>query len=79
MALCRCKTCGTRSYRYIKYAEPVGYPKTSSICGRANCLNPGVVFLKKEEVDLHLSGQRTFSFDSNVTKVRVKDDLFNYK
>lgn len=76
MALCRCKERHSnpqgRILDYIISVEPIGYPNTSSICGRRDCENPGLIWLtKKEKVDYE-KGERIFSFASAVSKVRVK-------
>ena len=77
MALCRCKKYhsnpkGTKN-NYITYKEPVGYPKTSSICGRDGCVEAGVIWLTSEEITQYNNGARIFSFvQTNVSKVEVK-------
>jgi len=73
MALSRCLEHHSppHSSRYISYALPVGYPNSSTICGRENCRNQGVVWLRDDERNSYLNGERIFSFDSNVTGVRV--------
>lgn len=74
MALCRCKQhTPRRTNQYVTFVEPIGYPLTSSVCGRTNCNEPGLVFLNKsEELEYLNHNQRIFSFASNVTKVKVK-------
>ncbi len=37
--LLRCEKHPSKPYRYT--ANPVGYPKTATICGREKCENPG--------------------------------------
>lgn len=76
MALCRCKQNhgfpNGRSVDYVNAVEPIGYPSTSSICGRNKCENPGVIWLTKEEWKKYQEGIRIFSYASSVSKVRVK-------
>lgn len=74
MALCRCleKHSPPKSKEYIAYVRPIGYPNTSSICGRDNCDNPGVIWLKKHGVDLYNRGQRIFRV-TNVAKMKADD------
>lgn len=76
MALCRCldqKPKG-RKENYVIYKEPVGYPKSSSICGRKNCENRGLIWLTKKELAYYNKDKknRVFSYASAVSKVRVK-------
>ncbi len=70
MALCRCKN-HRPPEKYIESVLPCGYPETSSICGRPQCTEPGLIWLKRDEKEKYLTGQRIFAFDSNVTKVKV--------
>lgn len=68
MALSRCKEKhhhpNGRKEEYIEFVLPIGYPKTSSICGRKNCNHPGVVWLTKEEYNLYLQGETIFIYAS---------------
>jgi hypothetical protein len=76
MALCRCIECGKpkgRIHRYDRYARPIGFPDTSSICGRRNCTNPGVIWLDEGESDKYLSNQRIFCGPNNFAKMRADD------
>ena len=34
---------------YVISIEPVGYPETAAVCGRKECNNPGLVWLKRDE------------------------------
>lgn len=76
MALCRCKEQHPnpigRIRVYVMSVEPIGYPKTSSICGRLDCENPGLIWLTKKEKVEYMKGERIFSFASAVSKVKVK-------
>lgn len=70
MALCRCLN-HLPPPRYLGYAEPVGYPLTSSICGRNNCNEPGYIWLKEGEINNFNQGNRVFEFATNSTKVEI--------
>ncbi len=82
MALCRCKELHNnpkgRSNIYVLAVEPIGYPKTSSICGinatdkRPRCENAGLIWLTKAEKARYDKGERTFEYANNTTKVKVK-------
>ncbi len=75
MAICRCKERHSnpkgRGKEYIIGIEPVGQLITSSICGRTNCENPGLIWLIKDEFDQYQNGTRIFSFSTNYSKVKV--------
>jgi hypothetical protein len=75
MALCRCKVDLARPIYYTHYVEPVGYPETSSICGRNNCTEPGLIWLKEKEVIQFNLGERVFSYDHNCSKVKVLNNI----
>lgn len=76
MALSRCKELHNnpqgRVVNYVISVEPLGFPKTSSICGRTGCNNPGLIWLTNEEAIAYRNGERIFSFASAVSKVKVK-------
>jgi hypothetical protein len=73
MALCRCKDHHSppKSPKYIAYAYPVGYPDTSTICGRKACQDVAVVWLDDIEYASYQNGQRIFGGPSNMTKMKV--------
>ena len=79
MALCRCKEHPAKRTYYTHYVEPIGYPKTSSICGIANnkktCSNPGLIWLKEDEVQAFNNNVRIFTYDHNCSKVEVNNSL----
>ncbi len=80
MALARCRKCGHpngRTKTYVAAAIPVGGHATAAICGRADCEEPALIWLTMKERAEYDKGQRVFSFDSCVMKVRVQtlDDL----
>lgn len=74
MALCRCKN-HPAPQNYSHIVDPIGYPDTSSICGRTDCNQPGLIWLKTSEHNQHSGGQRIFSFATNVTKVKVQENI----
>jgi len=45
---------------YVARVEPINYPETSVICGRANCENPGLAHLSETEWEQYLGGKRIF-------------------
>ncbi len=75
MALSRCKEFHNnpkgRNADYVTCVEPIGYPKTSSICGRNNCIEPGMIWLTKDEWNQYQNGERIFAYASAVSKVKV--------
>ena len=58
---------------YVAYVYPIGYPDTSSICGRRDCDKPGVLWLTDGEVDHYNSGVRIFMGPNNFTKMKADD------
>lgn len=75
MALCRCSENHSdprgRTEKYIMSVKPIGYPNTSSICGRNGCNNPGLIWLTKKELARYNRGDKFFSYASAVSKVKV--------
>ncbi len=75
MALCRCKEMHAnpegRTNPYVVSFKPIGYPNTSSICGRTNCENNGLIWLTQNELDLYNQGIRIFKYSNNNSKVKV--------
>ncbi len=59
------------SKKYSHSVPPVGYPNTAAICGR--CDNAGMLLLRQGEWQAYLSGQRVFSFNSNVVQIRAEE------
>lgn len=79
MALCRCSEeqhspPRAQSGKYVIPVKPVGYPNTSSICGRNGCNNPGLIWLTKKELAHYNRDKqnRVFSYANAVSKVKVK-------
>lgn len=75
MALSRCKEKKHkpigRKVVYKEYVEPIGYPNTSTICGRKNCKNAGLLWLTEEEYKLYMLEEEFFSYPSGATRVKV--------
>jgi hypothetical protein len=47
--------------------------KTSTICGRKDCENPGLIWLDEGEAREYERGERVFEiFNTNAVKVRVE-------
>lgn len=73
MALCRCIDHQPRNKeKYTNSVNPIGYPNTSSICGIGGCLNPGLIWLTKNEYRAFTNETRIFNYSSNTTKVQVE-------
>lgn len=77
MVLCRCKekhyNPKGKNVDYVESKYPIGYPdEASSICGRKNCENAGLIWLTQEELHDYNKGERVFSYASAVCKVKVK-------
>ncbi len=78
MATCRCKMHPPQNehHIYLHHAHPIGYPNTSSICGRVHCVEPGYIYLTEEEVKLFYEGQRIFAYPTQAEKVAVEDTIY---
>lgn len=74
MAFARCENHSSRGTKksYVTFQIPIGYPNSAVICGRKECHVNVKVYLTQEEVNEYRQGQRIFSYDSNVAKVRVQ-------
>jgi hypothetical protein len=81
MALCRCLETHAwpegRTADYVAYVFPVGYPDTSSICGR--CDNPGVIWLTEAERNQYQSGVRIFDGPNNFVRMRADNGRLHEK
>lgn len=77
MVLCRCLESHSwpqgKKYQYAGYLKPIGYPLTSSICGRSDCGNPGVIWITKDEEEQYELGERIFDGNNAFTKIKVDD------
>jgi hypothetical protein len=75
MALVRCERHGRpeRGTRvYTRSVRPFGFPDTAAICGRAGCLNPGLVWLDEDDERDYLQGVRVFPVPNAGIKVKVE-------
>jgi len=73
MALVRCKRHGKpkgRKFTYVRSVKPVGWPKTSAVCGLSGCESPGLIWLTDVESREYEIGQRVFGFNNASMKVR---------
>lgn len=79
MAIVRCKEHPVRldlaTNRYVRIAEPLGYPNTAAICGIGHCNERGLVWLTEEELDEFNNGNRYFRVKTYTVKVRVSGRL----
>lgn len=78
MALCRCSKHSkiknkNKQPKYIVYTKPVGYPDTSSICGRKECNDPGFIWLTSLEATEYRNGQRIFKISNYSVKMKADD------
>ena len=74
MALVRCKQCGPpkgRTRTYVASVQPLRYPETAVICGRAGCERPGLVWLDEEDKAKYDQGQRIVSVPNAAVKIKV--------
>jgi hypothetical protein len=51
---------------------PVSHPESGLICGKDECENPGLVWLKLDEENLYRGGQRVFGIHTKTAKVQVQ-------
>jgi len=77
MAIARCEKCG-RPTKHVKppgYSEksyfPVGHPQSAVVCGRPDCDNPALIWLKLDEERNYQSGLRVFGMETHTVKIRV--------
>ncbi len=76
MAIVRCanhKPLG-RTRKYTLSVEPIGYPHTALVCGRKDCVDPGLIWLENTEAEDYSNGSRIFeAFVGSAMKMRAKD------
>jgi len=81
MALARCEKCGKPTGGNVKppgYSDqpylPVGHPASGVVCGKPDCENDGLIWLKADEVQAYqrasgflqsLRGQQRFAFSNS--------------
>jgi len=79
MAIVRCNKHPVRldlaTNKYVRRAEPLGYPNAAAICGIVQCEEPGLVWLTNEELDQFNKGERYFRVKTFTVKVRASDRL----
>ena len=79
MAIVRCTEHNVRmdlaTNKYVKRAEPLGYPNTAAICGIGGCEEPGLVWLTEEELGQFDKGERYFRVKTFTMKVKLSDKL----
>jgi len=77
MALCRCKEHKPERTKiaYTHFVDPIGFPNTSSICGRINCQTSGYIWLDKNEFNEFQNGERVFKYPSAASKVKVAENI----
>ncbi len=77
MVLCRClEEHGYpqgRSRKYVAYVKPIGYPRSSLICGNSQCEKPAVIWLDELETQDYERRERVFSGSHNFVKVQADD------
>ncbi len=76
MAIVRCEKCGldqtkTKQSYHSKPVLPVGFPDTGVICGKAECTNPGNVWLEELEYSAYQKGERYFQVKTYTVKIKV--------
>ncbi|MGB2890637.1 MAG: hypothetical protein WBC04_23340 [Candidatus Acidiferrales bacterium] len=79
MAIARCEKCGKPTGPNVKppgYSKqpylPVGHPSSGVICGKPDCENAGLIWLKVDEAQAYQLGQRVFEFSTHTAKVCVQ-------
>lgn len=74
MALVRCEQHGKpRGGNYVTSKLPAGHPnQCAAICGREECPNTGVVWLKAAEDKEYNNGVRIFNLPTCAARIRVK-------
>lgn len=78
MAIARCEQCGKQTQNvkppgyFDKPFLPVGHPSSGVVCGRPDCENNAVVWLKAGEAEAYRRGQRVFDMHTQTVKVRLQ-------
>ena len=78
MAIARCEKCGkpTQHVKPPGYSaepyRPVGHPSSGVVCGKPDCENDALIWLKDDEVQAYQRGQRVFEIHTQTAKVRVQ-------
>lgn len=77
MAIARCEMHGkpqnpkVGAYSITPH-PPVGHPNSGVVCGKKDCENAGLVWLKTPEESEYQKGQRVFEIHTRTAKVRVQ-------
>jgi hypothetical protein len=79
MAIARCEKCGKPTGANVKppgYSDqpyfPIGHPASGIVCGKRDCENDALIWLKSDEARAYQRGQRIFRIQTHSAKVRVK-------
>jgi len=74
MALVRCREHPPkgRDGPYVESVKPIGYPDTAAVCGRPECENPGLLWLKKNDAKAWREGQTVFGVHTHTVKIKVE-------
>jgi len=79
MAIARCEKCGKPTGASVKppgYSHqpyfPVGHPSSGVVCGKPDCENDALIWLKIDEAQAYQRGQRIFEIQTHSAKVRVQ-------
>jgi len=78
MAIVRCDVCGkpATNVKPPGYSDkphsPVGHPHSGLVCGKPDCDNAGLVWLKLDEETAYRQGQRVFGIHTQTAKIRVQ-------
>ncbi|MHB1286757.1 MAG: hypothetical protein ACYCYP_09395 [Leptospirales bacterium] len=74
MAIARCENhpLSRSGGKYTTNMLPMGFPDSAVICGREDCEQVARIFLTEAENIDYQNGQRIFSYDSRVAKVKVQ-------
>jgi hypothetical protein len=75
MALVRCEKHGRpmgRTRDYVASVRPVGYPRTSAVCGTLECREPGLIWLEAKEKTAYDAGERIFRVPTHAVQVQAE-------
>ncbi|HEX9660624.1 MAG TPA: hypothetical protein VGA18_09995 [Rhodothermales bacterium] len=50
---------------------PVGHPESAVVCGLVGCRSAALIWLKEDEEQAYLAGERIFDIRTNAAKVKV--------
>lgn len=79
MAIARYEKCGKPAGGNVKppgYSEPpyipAGHPSSGVVCGKPECENDALIWLKVDEAEAYRQGRRVFKLPTQAAKVRVQ-------